>query len=397
MYPTLGHFFSALFGTEILFPLPTYGFLLATAFFSAFLVMRLELRRKWKAGLIPASTEKVTIGEPAKPGELFIYAFFGFLLGFKFLGIIVDYSLFAKDVQHYILSLEGNLFGGIVVAGIFVYYIYRKRGKEKMSKPVVKEEEVPPQQQAAAILLIAAVSGIIGAKIFHQLENFREFLQDPIGSLFSAGGLTFYGGLIFGVIAVLWYIRKKNIPPAQMMDVAAPAVMLAYGIGRIGCMASGDGCWGIPNTTPKPEWLAFLPDWMWAFNYPHNVINSGIPIENCAGHYCHVLAEPVWPTPFYESSISILFFAVLMIIRKRIAAPGVLFGIYMMMNGVERFFIEKIRVNNKYSISGFEFTQAEVISVLLFLIGAFIVYWFLKKHKPKKIVQNEILTEQTEL
>jgi phosphatidylglycerol---prolipoprotein diacylglyceryl transferase len=397
MYPTLGHFFSALFGTEILFPLPTYGFLLATAFFSAFLLMRVELRRKWREGLIPASTEKVMVGQPASAGELFTYAFFGFLLGFKLLGIIVEYSLFAKDVQYYILSLEGNFFGGIVVAGIFVYYIYRKRGKAKMAKPIERVEEVPPQQQAAAILLIAAVSGIIGAKIFHQLENFREFLQDPIGSLFSAGGLTFYGGLIFGVLAVLWYIRKKNIPPAQMMDVAAPAVMLAYGIGRIGCMASGDGCWGIPNTMPKPEWMAFLPDWMWAFNFPHNVINSGVPLESCAGHYCHVLAEPVWPTPFYESTISIIFFAVLMLIRKRVAAPGVLFGIFMMMNGIERFFIEKIRVNNKYNISEFEFTQAEVISVLLFLIGAFIVYWFLRKHKTIKVDENEILTEQTEL
>jgi phosphatidylglycerol---prolipoprotein diacylglyceryl transferase len=399
MYPTLGHFFSAVFGTEITFPLPTYGFLLATAFFSAFLVMRAELKRKWRSGLIPSTTEKVTLGQPASPGELFTYGFFGFLLGFKLLGVIVDYSLFAKDVQYYILSLEGSLFGGILGAAIFGYYIFRKRNIGKLAKPVEKTEEVPPHQQAAAILLIAAVSGIVGAKIFHQLENFREFLNDPVGSLFSAGGLTFYGGLIFGVIAVLWYIRKKNIPPAQMMDVAAPAVMLAYGIGRIGCMASGDGCWGIPNTLPKPEWMAFLPDWMWAYHFPHNVINSGIPIESCSGHYCYVLEVPVWPTPLYESTISIIFFAVLWVVRKRIPAPGVIFGIFMMMNGVERFFIEKIRVNNKYNISGFEFTQAEVISALLFLIGGFIVYWFIRKHRKEKskIVENEILTEQTEL
>ncbi len=381
MYPTLGHFFNTLFGTDILFPLPTYGFLLATAFLSAYLVMRLELRRMGRAGWIQDTYEKVIKGRPAGAGELFSYGFFGFLVGFKLIGIVVNYSLFVKDVQYYILSLEGNLIGGLIVAGLFIWYIYRKRNKAKLAEPVETMQEVKPEQQSAAILLIAAISGIIGAKIFHQLENFQEFLQDPIGSLLSAGGLTFYGGLIFGIIAVLWYTRKKKIPFTRMMDVAAPAVMLAYGIGRIGCMASGDGCWGIPNPEQKPEWLAFLPDWMWSFNYPHNVINSGIPIEGCHGSYCHVLAEPVWPTPFYESTISLIFFAFIWGFRKRLHAPGVLFGIFLIMNGVERFFIEKIRVNTQYTLNGFSFTQAEVISVLLVIAGIVCIIWFLKRHR----------------
>jgi phosphatidylglycerol---prolipoprotein diacylglyceryl transferase len=383
MYPTLGHLFNALFGTSIVFPLPTYGFLLATAFFSGYLVIRAELRRKGRAGLIPSSFEKVILGQRATSGELISYGFFGFLVGFKTLGVIVDYPLFVEDVQGYILSLQGNFFGGLLLAGAFIWYIWRKREKTKLASPVEKTEEVEPHQQAAAILLIAALSGIVGAKVFHQLENFREFLADPVGSLFSAGGLTFYGGLIFGVFGVLLYIRKKRIPAAQMMDVAAPAVMLAYGIGRIGCMASGDGCWGIPNPDPKPEWMFFLPDWMWSFNYPNNVINSGIPIEGCHGHYCHVLPVPVWPTPFYESSISIMFFLVLWFLRKWIAAPGALFGVFMMMNGVERFFIEKIRVNNKYHIAEFQFTQAEVISVLLVIIGAAIIWYFVRLHRRR--------------
>lgn len=391
MYPTLGHLFNSIFGTDILFPLPTYGFLLATAFFTAYLVMRAELKRKGKLGLIPATTEKLIIGKPASTSELATYGFFGFLAGFKIFGILLNYSLFARDVQYYIISFEGSFFGGVLSAALFLFYIYRKRAKTRLVQPVEKTEEVPPEQQAAAILLIAALSGIVGAKIFHQLENFSEFLNDPVGSLFSAGGLTFYGGLIFGVLAVLWYIRTKKIPASQMMDVAAPAVMLAYGIGRIGCMASGDGCWGVPNLEPKPEWLAFLPDWMWAFNYPHNVINSGVPIEGCAGHYCHVLAEPVWPTPFYESSISILFFFGLWSIRKCIAIPGVLFGIFLIMNGVERFFIEKIRVNNKYDVSGFQFTQAEVISVLLVVAGIVLIVWLTWRYRNKQkheIVRN---------
>lgn len=381
MYPTLGHFFNAIFGTDIVFPLPTYGFLLASAFLSAYFVMRAELKRKWKAGVIPSVTEKTLTGKGATSGDLLAYGFFGFLIGFKILGIILDYELFSKDVQYYVLSLEGNLIGGFVVGALFVAWVYYKKNKTKLAQPIETESEVHPQQQAAAILLIAAISGIIGAKIFHQLENFQEFLQDPIGSLFSAGGLTFYGGLIFGVIAVLWYIRSKKIPYREMMDVAAPAVILAYGIGRIGCMASGDGCWGVPNPDPKPEWLAFLPDWMWSFNYPNNVINQGIPLQDCHGHYCHVLPEPVWPTPFYESAISIIFFLILWSIRKVIKAPGTLFSLFLLMNGVERFFIEKIRVNNKYDVGGFTFTQAEVISLVLVILGITGIILFRRMHR----------------
>jgi phosphatidylglycerol---prolipoprotein diacylglyceryl transferase len=393
MYPTLGHFFSHLFGTTINFPLPTYGFLLASAFLAAYGIMRLELKRKFALGLIPVTTEKVVQGKPASSGEILTYAFFGFLTGFKLIGIMVDYQIFSKDVQYYILSLEGNPAGGFLLAALAGYYIYRKRNREKKANPVSVEEVIEPQQQAAAILLIAAFSGIVGAKIFHQLENFNEFLADPIGSLFSSGGLTFYGGLIFGVIAVLWYIRKKKIPPAQMMDVAAPAVMLAYGIGRLGCMASGDGCWGIPNPDPKPEWF-FLPDWMWSFNFPNNVINEGVPIEGCAGYYCHVLDVPVWPTPLYESFISLVSFAILMFLRKPLKAPGVLFGIFMMMNGLERFFIEKIRVNNKYEVGSFQFTQAEVISILLMLAGLVIAVLFYRKYW-KNTIKNQTINTPT--
>jgi phosphatidylglycerol---prolipoprotein diacylglyceryl transferase len=389
MYPTLGHFFSALFGTTIVFPLPSYGFLLAMAFFSAYLVIRHELKRKGREGLIPSTTESVMVGMPASRSEMLTYGFFGFLAGFKVLGILLDYDSFARDVQGYVISLQGNFPGGLVTGAIFLWFIYRKRQKEKLASPVEKEEPVLPHQHAAAILLIAAVAGIVGAKVFHQLENFREFMEDPIGSLFSSGGLTFYGGLIFGVFGVLWYVRKKNIPVPQIMDVAAPAVLLAYGIGRLGCMVSGDGCWGVVNPDPQPVWMSWLPEWMWSFNYPHNVINSGVPIEGCAGHYCHVLPEPVWPTPLYESSASILFFLIIWGLRKALSTPGMLFGIFLIMNGVTRFFVEKIRVNNKYTIGSFEFTQAEVISVFLVVAGAFLIFYFHKKkgtlppYKPK--------------
>lgn len=384
MFPTLGHFFSRLFAIDVVFPLPTYGFLLASAFLSAFLIIRHELKRKAKIGLIKSTYEKVIKGKPAKSSELITSGFFGFLIGFKLFGIIFNYDLFVKDVQYYILSLEGSFFGGLITAAVFILYNYYNKHKNRLPEPVEEQVEVKPHHHSATILLVAAISGIIGAKIFHQLENFQEFLNDPIGSLFSTGGLTFYGGLIFGIIAVSWFIKSKKIHYSHMMDVAAPAVMLAYAIGRLGCMASGDGCWGVVNTEPKPEWLFFLPDWAWAFDFPHNVIKSGVEMEGCLGAYCYVLDKPVWPTPLYESVASLIFFAVLWGVRKHIQVPGVLFSIFLIMNGVSRFFIEKIRVNEIYKVAGFEFTQAELISVILVVAGVIGIIFFRKKYVQSK-------------
>ena len=134
----------------------------------------------------------------------------------------------------------------------------------------------------------------------------------------------------------------------------------------MGCHLSGDGDWGIVNLNPKPELLNFLPDWMWSYNYPNNVINAGIPIEGCTGNFCMQLAEPVYPTPFYEIILSLLIFSLLWKLRKKISTPGLLFSIYLFFNGLERFFIEKIRVNTEYQILG-GITQAEIISSMLML------------------------------
>ena len=154
-----------------------------------------------------------------------------------------------------------------------------------------------------------------------------------------------------------------------MADSVAPALMLAYAIGRIGCQLSGDGCWGIPNILPKPHWLAFLPDWMWAFNFPHNVINHGILIPGCVGNFCRALDQPVFPTSFYETVICTVFFLILWSLRKKLSTPGLLFSIYLLLNGIERFFIELIRVNIKYNFIGIQATQAQLIAVILIITG----------------------------
>ena len=104
-----------------------------------------------------------------------------------------------------------------------------------------------------------------------------------------------------------------------------------------------------PNT--KTRMVKLLPGLAWAYTYPHNVINAGVPIEGCVSPYCNELLHPVFPTPIYEIIMALGLFALLWYLRKRINIAGMLFGIYMVVNGLERFFIEKIRVNTKYILS----------------------------------------------
>ena len=232
--------------------------------------------------------------------------------------------------------------------------------------------------------IIAAIAGIIGAKLFHNLENIGDFIADPIGQLLAFSGLTFYGGLVGGAAGVIWYGKKYGIKPLTLADATAPGLMLAYGIGRIGCQVSGDGDWGVPNIAVKPDWLSFLPDWMWSYNFPHNVINAGIPMQDCGEKfwypYCYELAQPVFPTAFYETILATIIFTILWTIRKRINIAGVLFCTYLTLNGIERFFIEKIRVNTKYDILD-GITQAEIISFCLILIGVLGCFYLFRNAK----------------
>jgi prolipoprotein diacylglyceryltransferase len=228
----------------------------------------------------------------------------------------------------------------------------------------------------STLIVWAAVWGFLGAKIFDNLEHWDTFIQDPIGGLLSFSGLTFYGGLICGGAAVLYIARKNGIKPLHMLDIGGPGMMLAYSVGRIGCHLSGDGDWGIVNLNPKP--FNWLPDWLWAYTYPNNVANEGVPIANCVGKFCNVLPQPVYPTPIYEVIAAFLIFLVLWNLRHRIKLPGMMFGVYLMFNGLERFFIELIRVNSKYTVAGIPFTQAELISTLLFICGLLLVIFSIK-------------------
>ena len=386
MYPDLSYILHDLFGTEpdnAFSIVKTFGLFLVLAFIASAYVLRLELKRKYEEGLLGATVEKITVGE--KPAAMaYVYQLLtGFLIGFKGVWIVQNYDQFSMDPFGGLFSTEGNWLAGIFGALLFAGWTYYQGQKAAKNKTKTVTRTIPPQEKVWDITMVAAISGIIGAKlfaIFESKETLANFFSDPIGTLFSGSGLAIYGGLIVAFIVVYRYVKKQNMPPIHVMDAVAPVLLVGYAIGRMGCQLSGDGDWGIVNTLEMPGWWIF-PEWMWSYDYPHNVLNRGVLIEGCDWNYCRRLAEGVFPTPIYETIVSLILAGILWALRKKMTIPGTLFALYLIMNGVERFFIEKIRVNDVIDLGFVQGTQAEFISVGTVITGIILWVVLVKRHR----------------
>jgi phosphatidylglycerol:prolipoprotein diacylglycerol transferase len=371
MYPDLSYIFHDLFGTPVdggLSLIKTFGLLLVLAILTAAFFLNKELKRKATEGLFKPIPVKIIRGAGASNSEIISNGLWGLVLGLKIPHVISNYDKMLRDPSGVLLNIEGNWLLAILGAALFGGYTYWQGQRKKLPKPQEITKNTYPHDLIGPITMIAAVSGVVGAKVFAIIEDLPAFFDDPAGMFFSGSGLAIYGGLIGGFLGVSWYLRRKNIPIIHVLDAVAPALIIAYGVGRLGCHFSGDGDWGIEHLAAIPDWW-FLPDWLWSYDYPRNVINEGVLMEGCTNRYCHKLAAPVYPTAFYETLMAFAIFGILWFLRKRITIPGMLFFIYLIFNGLERFWIEKIRVNIDYDFLGMKVTQAEVISVVLFLIG----------------------------
>lgn len=424
MYPNLYYIFKDLFGLELpaLRFINSFGFFVAIAFLVAAALLAAELKRKSKAGLLQPTEEEITVGNPATPGELILNFLLGFVLGYKILALFFLSSSATEDPQTFIFSGMGSWPLGIGLGLLFAGMKWWEKNKQKLAKPEKRVVRIWPQDRVGEITVLALVFGLVGAKMFDIFENWGEFVQDPLSHILSGGGLTFYGGLICAAIAIILFARKHKMPVKHLADALAPSLMIAYAIGRIGCQVAGDGDWGIYNSAfisqpdgsiasappdafgkavqansahfsryyadsasiphtyvEKPSALGFLPDWFFAYNYPHNVNKVGVPIAGCTEQHCNMLPVPAFPTPMYETIACTILFFVLWGLRRRMRPFGALFALYLIMNGIERFLIEKIRVNNKMDFLGLQPTQAEIISAVLVLSG--IALWTILMQK----------------
>ncbi len=438
MYPNLYYVFKDWFGVEWggLKILNTFGLMVAVAFVVAAFVLSAELKRREKLGLLQPSEETIVVGKPATIMDLLFNGIVGFIFGAKLLGLLIDKAP-EVNTQEYIFSSNGSLLGGIMMAIILVAIKWYDKNKQKLKTPERRTVRIWPHDRVGDIVIISLIFGILGAKLFDNFEHWDEFMADPIGKLFSVSGLTFYGGLILAAIAVCWFAYRKGIKINHLVDSAAPCLMIAYAVGRIGCQVAGDGDWGIPNSayisdqygnlslaapgefeknlqknagyflegkvtdsTGKKVYVtdrtysslaevphrsikgvSFLPKWFFAYSFPQNVNNDGIPIPGLTDEHYSVLPQPVFPTSLYETVLCTFLFLLLWAVRRKITTPLVMFGIYLIINGLERFLIELVRVNKAYNVSNFSFSQAQEIALLLILSGFILVIFAKIKYR----------------
>jgi phosphatidylglycerol:prolipoprotein diacylglycerol transferase len=208
------------------------------------------------------------------------------------------------------------------------------------------------KELAGSIIISAIIGGIVGSKIYFLLENPQLLRNDFFGSVFSGAGLVWYGGLIGGLLSVVWWIRRKGLPFLLVADLMGPLLLLGQAMGRIGCFLSGDGCYGPPSDVP------------WAMSFPNGVVPT---------------TQRVHPTPLYDAFLLLLLFALLWFLRKKNFRPGTIFGLFGVFMGVERFFTEFYRTNPK-DVLGF-LSQAQFISIFLVLGGVSLIIYVNKFKK----------------
>lgn len=224
------------------------------------------------------------------------------------------------------LQTFGLMFGlGFIAAGAVIARRFGELGK--------------PPDWAYEMAFAALVGGLVGARVDFLIENWSDVKGDLLGNLFSGSGLVWYGGAIGGALAVMLWAHFRGLLSLALLDLAAVPLALGYAIGRVGCQLSGDGDYG-------KAW-----DGPWAMAYP----DATVPTDT-----------PVHPTPIYETLVMGTVAIVLWRLRDRFR-PGILFALYLIAAGLERFLIEFLRRNEAVALG---LTQAQFLSLAMMIAGA---------------------------
>ena len=208
----------------------------------------------------------------------------------------------------------------------------------------------------------AAIGGVVGARLYYLILTWQNTVADPWGALTSRGGLVWYGGFFGATALIVWDTLRAKIPLGKMADVVAPPLAFSYAIGRVGCFLVGDD-WGRPTDLP------------WGIAFPRGTPPTTVAsIERSFGitvdpalveKYGNVI--PVHPTQLYEIGMSLIIFAIVWRLRKRIVPEGALFSIYIALAGVERFIVEIFRAKDDRFVG--PLTMAQVIALGIMTLG----------------------------
>lgn len=198
---------------------------------------------------------------------------------------------------------------------------------------------------AINVAALVTIAGVIGAKLWHVLESPQELMAMPMRLLFDRAGFAWFGGLVAGILVLVWQGRRAKVGGLGMLDLAAPAVAVGYGVGRIGCLVSGDGDYGIPTSMP------------WGMTFPHGLVPTTVPVQ---------------PTPIFEFIFAILLAAYLWQRGKTTKPVGWITGEYLLWSGVGRFLVEIIRINPKLYLG---MSNAQLASIGSVIAGLLLMAW----------------------
>lgn len=212
---------------------------------------------------------------------------------------------------------------------------------------------------ATALVLWAAVGGLAGARLYDVLDNWRTYMADPAAIIWSGSGFVWFGGFFGGIVAAYFVARHYRLSFLATADMAGPALAIGQALGRIGCLVSGDGDWGLPSTVP------------WAMSFPKAIVGwNGQTVLKLDAHDNLVSGffpgVRVHPTPIYEAVLYVLVFAALWSLRGRIRTDGRLFYLYLALLGACRFTVEFWRINPRVL---WGLSEAQLISVLMMVAG----------------------------
>ena len=207
-----------------------------------------------------------------------------------------------------------------------------------------------------------AIGGILGAKLWYLALHFEDLARDPVRELLSRGGLVWYGGLLGGVLAYYLQVRARKLPMAVMYDATAPALAVAYAVGRLGCFLVGDDYGRYTESWVGIEFPKGLPP---TTADQLRALGSDVP-ASIPGN----AIVAVHPTQLYEIGLALVMFAILSRVAKGKLRTGQLFSLFLILYAIERFFIEFVRAKGDRFVAGLSTSQ--LASIALLAVGSYL-------------------------